>query len=209
MIQSCVRSILTLLVLPLLVLPMLLSSAAGAADLRIRVITPDGEPVANAVVSVPGELTAVALRAEPLEMAQVDIQFDPFVLVVPRGADVVFPNRDRVRHHVYSFARGNRFELELYGREQERSVRFDVAGPVPLGCNIHDQMIAFIRVVDTPFAARTDADGRAVLAGLPAGSTTLTVWHPYGNAEDNVVTLAIDPAGGTEATVTLALLGQN
>lgn len=107
MIQSCVRSILTLLVLPLLVLPMLLSSAAGAADLRIRVITPNGEPVANAVVSVPGELTAVALRAEPLEMAQVDIQFDPFVLVVPRGADVVFPNRDRVRHHVYSFARGN------------------------------------------------------------------------------------------------------
>jgi len=182
---------------------------AGAAELRVSVTNSAGEPVPNAVVSLPGELTADFIPAEPLEMAQVDVQFDPFVLVVPRGAEVLFPNRDRVRHHVYSFARGNQFELELYGREQERSVAFSAAGAVPLGCNIHDQMIAFIRVVDTPFAVRTDGDGVAVLTGVPTGMTTLTVWHPYGNAENNLVTLDFDPAVDPAPQVTLDILGQH
>jgi hypothetical protein len=141
------------------------------------------------------------------EMAQENLQFNPFVLVVPEGAEVLFPNRDRVRHHVYSFARGNAFELELYGREQERSVVFDAQGNVPIGCNIHDDMIAFIRVVDTPHATVTDADGVARFSGLDGGSHTVTVWHPYANAEDNQISIEV-PAGATELTVSLAVHGR-
>ena len=144
-------------------------------------------------------------------MAQENLQFNPFVLVVPEGADVTFPNRDRVRHHVYSFARGNRFELELYGREEERSVRFERTGIVPLGCNIHDDMLAFIRVVDTPYAVRTDADGLAVLEGLPDGATELTVWHPFGDAPDNQITLPVtlDGADAPQVEVTLDLVNRH
>jgi plastocyanin len=168
-----------------------LSTAAFAADVEVIVHTPDGAPVANAVVSVPGDLSAVPAPAEMPSMEQRDQQFNPFVLVVREGAEVVFPNRDRVRHHVYSFARGNRFELELYGREEERTVRFEVAGGVPIGCNIHDDMLAFIRVVDTPHAVVTDATGTARLSGISDGAQTVTVWHPYARGRNNLVTVEL------------------
>ncbi|WP_203291560.1 hypothetical protein [Maricaulis parjimensis] len=180
-----------------------LSGPALSDDITVRVTDSAGEPVAHAVVSLPGELPAQP-QDVVYEMAQDHLQFDPFVLVVPRGAEVVFPNRDRVRHHVYSFARGNAFELELYGREQERTVVFDADGNVPIGCNIHDDMIAFIRVVDTPHAAVTNADGIAVIS---ATAGPVTVWHPYANAADNQVVLEA-PVGGAELAVTLDLHGQ-
>mgnify|MGYP001117492615 CR=1 FL=1 len=87
----------------------------------------------------------------------------PYVLLVPKGATVAFPNLDRVRHHVYSFSKAKRFELKLYGQEENRTVTFDQAGTVAVGCNIHDQMSAFVKVVGTPYAERTDANGRVVI----------------------------------------------
>lgn len=126
-----------------------------------------------------GGVPAGAMRASgPLVMAQQDISFQPYVLVVPVGATVSFPNRDKVRHHVYSFSPAKRFELKLYGREEARTVTFDKPGPVSLGCNIHDQMIAYVYVSDTPYAAKSGADGTAVVKNAPAGAATLVVWHP-------------------------------
>lgn len=176
--------------------------AAFAADLEVRVRTPDGQPVVNAVVSVPGDFTSMPDPTEMPSMEQRDLQFNPFVLIVREGSEVVFPNRDRVRHHVYSFARGNRFELELYGREEERTVRFEVLGGVPVGCNIHDDMLAFIRVVDTPFAEVTGDDGTAVLTGLESGPKTLTVWHPFARSRDN---LSIRELSGDETEIEVVL----
>jgi len=100
------------------------------------------------------------------------------VLIVPVGSTVSFPNKDKVRHHVYSFSAPKKFELKLYGRDETRSVTFDKPGAVSLGCNIHDGMIAFIFVSDTPFAAKTGADGSATVQDAPTGASTLLVWHP-------------------------------
>ena len=185
---------------------LVVSGQAVAEEVTVRVTTPAGEPVAHAVVSLPGALTGVPADVVH-EMAQEDLQFDPFVLVVPQGAEVVFPNRDRVRHHVYSFARGNAFELELYGREQERSVVFDAQGNVPIGCNIHDNMIAYIRVVDTPHAVTTNAEGIAVLDGVGPAAGPVTIWHPYANAENNQLVLDA-PSDGSTLDVTLDVHGR-
>jgi plastocyanin len=170
-----------------------LASPAMAGDLAVQVRTANGAGVPNAVVSLyPGG------RPSPLEparaayqIAQRDLQFSPFVLVVPVGASVSFPNFDNVRHHVYSFSPIRRFELRLYAREQARTVRFDRAGIVPLGCNIHDNMIAFIDVVDTAFAVRTDNAGRAFFTAIPGGPVTMRVWHPYLRAPGNQLELSV------------------
>jgi len=177
-----------------------------AADLTVTVRTPAGEAVANAVVTVapPGVAPGTPIRFPwAYSVAQHNIAFDPFVQIVPVGSEVSFPNRDNVRHHVYSFSAVKRFELKLYGHDETRSVRFDQAGVVALGCNIHDQMLAYIVVVDTPFAARTGADGVAVIHGLPAGSAPMTVWQPFMKTLKNQQTRAITvPAsGGHEAVV--------
>jgi hypothetical protein len=76
-------------------------------------------------------------------------------------------------------------------------VRFERSGLVAVGCNIHDQMQAFIQVVDTPFARKTDAQGRLTLRGLPAGALRLRVWHPYLRAPGNEMVVPV--AAGTAA----------
>ena len=139
---------------------MALASPAYGEIVEFKVTDTAGVPLPNAVVmaEMPNQPTTPTSFDWPNEMSQQNVQFDPFVLVVPKGSEVEFPNRDRFRHHVYSFSRGNRFEIELYGREESRFVTFEKAGVVAVGCNIHDGMIGFIRVVDTPYAAKTDVD---------------------------------------------------
>lgn len=137
-----------------------------------------GQPVSDAVVTFEGQGSLPMDYGQPPKVRQEGLQFHPFVLAVPAGSAVEFPNLDRVRHHVYSFSKGNRFELELYGREENRSVTFDKPGTVAIGCNIHDDMLAYIRVTDAPFGAVTDAAGQAELLDLPPDVASATVWHP-------------------------------
>lgn len=180
-----------------------LSAQAWAGDLVVRVTTPDGRPVADAVVMLPAVAGAKPVTPAKMEVTQKNKQFEPFVLVVPAGAAVTFPNLDKFRHHVYSFSKGNKFELELYGREEKRVVTFAAVGVAALGCNIHDQMVAFIRVVDTPWAEKTGGDGAATLKSVPEGKLRLSVWHPYAKAKDQTVTQDIAAAADGVVTVVL------
>ncbi len=177
-----------------------LAGTARAADLTVTVRTAAGRPVADAVVSVYPASGAGSARLDgPFKVTQHDIMFDPTVLIVPVGAEVSFPNLDKVRHHVYSFSPAKTFELKLYGRGEAPSVKFDKAGIVSIGCNIHDRMVAFIDVVDTPYAAKTNAQGVAVVRGLPAGSSRVKVWHPYGKSKDGVVEQALSLSGAAQS----------
>ena len=186
-----------------------LAPAARAGDVAFLVVNAKNRPVADAVVTAypPGLKADQVHFSWPQEMDQRNLQFDPFVLVVPVGASVSFPNRDPVRHHVYSFSPVHPFELKLYGRDETRSVRFDRAGVVALGCNIHDGMVAFIKVVDTPFAAKTDDKGQAVLRGLPAGQVQVRIWHPYLKASGNEIerAVAVSASGAPLQTVQIDL----
>jgi plastocyanin len=169
---------------------LLLPLRAAAGDVAVVLRTPEGKPVADAVVTIAAP-RAAAHPAGPYRMAQQNLQFDPFVLIVPVGVDVAFPNLDKVRHHVYSFSPTKTFELKLYGQDETRVVHFDKPGIVPLGCNIHDNMVAFIVVVDTPFAVKTDAAGEALIRDVPAGPQSLRVWHPYLLTRDNAISLSV------------------
>lgn len=185
---------------------MIAGAPALAADLTLSIKTPSGEPVKDAVISFRPAGGAPAPKAQgPYVMVQQDIQFHPFVLIVPMGADVNFPNRDKVRHHVYSFSAAKRFELKLYGHDETRTVHFDKAGVVALGCNIHDSMSAFIDVVDTPYVAKSDDQGEAVLNDLPAGPGTLVLWQPYLKAPRNEQVHAVTIEGSARQAYVMDL----
>ncbi|MFP5447555.1 MAG: methylamine utilization protein [Alphaproteobacteria bacterium] len=180
----------------------LATSVAQAADLQVTVTNMAGAPVRDAVVSLKPSAGGWAVNSRTkfswnYEMVQHNIIFDPHVLVVPTGAEVTFPNRDKVRHHVYSFSPAKTFEIKLYGREENRKVVFDKPGVVSLGCNIHDGMIAYVFVSDTVYVAKTGADGVAVLRGLPAGAARVAVWQPKIRAPGAQKTLSVTlPAQG-------------
>ena len=155
----------------------LVSAQAQAATVTVQVSDPVGKPLAGAVVAVEvGGTARVAPTGTRAEITQRQRTFDPGLLVVQTGTAVDFPNLDTVRHHVYSFSPAKTFELKLYNGRPSSPVLFDRAGVITLGCNIHDQMIGQVVVVDTPLFRLTDAAGRAVL-DLPAGEHRLRAWH--------------------------------
>ena len=181
------------------------TSPLAAAPLGVRVIDASGRPVRDAVVTFyPASGARAPRTAGRYVVAQQNLQFRPFLSIVPVGADVSFPNFDPTKHHVYSFSPAKRFELKLFAKDQSRTVHFDKPGVVALGCNIHDGMSAFIVVTDSVWTARTNAQGMAAFADAPNGPGRLTVWHPYSRAPGGVLAQPVTP-GERSATFTVRL----
>ena len=155
-----------------------LTGAASAGSLRVQVLDSAGKPLEGAVISLVSDAARRAVRPLPeQEISQENKQFVPAVRVVTVGTLVRFPNRDSVRHHVYSFSPAKKFEIKLYAGTPAAPVLFDQPGVAVLGCNIHDQMVGWVVVLDTPYFAQTDAQGQALLEGMPAGAHQLRAWH--------------------------------
>ena len=179
----------------------------AAAPVEVTVLGTDGRPLAGAVVWV--DSAAARAAAQPVsgaEVVQRGKAFLPEVAVVTVGSAVDFPNQDTVRHHVYSFSPAKRFELKLYVGRPEKPVVFDKPGIAVLGCNIHDQMQAWVVVLESPWSARTNAQGRALMADVPSGTHVLRAWHP----DFPVGAAALEQAlvvGGSPLQTTLRVAG--
>jgi plastocyanin len=166
-----------------------------AAPLSVRVVDSAGRPVRDAVVTLyPSGSAARAPHAGGrYVVSQQNLQFHPYLTIVPVGADVSFPNLDPTKHHVYSFSPAKRFELKLFAKDQSRTVHFDKAGVVALGCNIHDAMSAFVFVTDTAWTARTNAQGIASFGDAPNAPARLAVWHPWLRTPGGFMQQAVGP----------------
>jgi plastocyanin len=168
------------LVQPLAILVCLASQPlASAAELRATVYDSNGNRLSDAVVVAFPEDGQIppAKRGATVE-DQIDKEFVPYVQLVRVGSYVNFPNKDNIRHHVYSFSPAKRFELPLYSGTPTAPVLFDKVGVVVLGCNIHDWMIGYIYVTDAPHFGKTAEEGRVELTGLRPGAYRVRVWHP-------------------------------
>lgn len=179
-----------------LVLAAALAGSAGAAPVEVLVQTPAGGPLADAAVLVE-PLAGAPARPRPRTHAAIEQrgrEFIPWMTVVQTGTSVDFPNNDTIRHHVYSFSEPKRFEIKLYAGKPGQPVVFDKPGQVDIGCNIHDWMEAHVLIVDTPYFARTGPDGRATVAGVPAGRYRVRPWHPLQKAAAAPQEIEIDDA---------------
>jgi len=163
---------------PLVALAILLSTPLVAGTLDVRVHDVHGSAVRDAVVYAVPEGRTLPLARKTAVMDQKNRMFIPHVLPVQAGTAVRFPNSDDIRHHVYSFSPAKPFQLPLYKGTPANPVLFDKAGVVTLGCNIHDQMSAFIIVVDTPYFDKTGGDGHVALRDLDPGRYVVHVWYP-------------------------------
>ena len=177
----------------------MLCGPAPAAELRVA-LRDGGAPVTEAVASLHAESREA--RGATAVMDQRDSTFVPGVLPVQVGTAVSFPNSDKVQHQVYSFSTPKPFELPLYSGTPAAPVLFDRPGVVVVGCNIHDWMIGYIVVLDTPHFGKSGDDG-VVRLDVPPGRYTLRVWHSR-LAEPREEAIEVGRDGGAR-TLALAL----
>ena len=156
--------------------------AAAATTFTAEITDQDGKPVQNAVVSLISDSRATMPGAStrlPNDKV-VDQRFETFiptVTIVPRNGRVVFANSDPTTHQVYSFSAAKQFEITLARDTSSPPIVFPIPGVAALGCNIHDNMIAYVFVAESPWTGLTDADGRVVIEDVPPGNYQAQVWH--------------------------------
>ena len=177
----------------ILYLTTLMSGYIAAAELQVKVTDAEGKPLPYAVVDLINPDYVAHAATEPAQVIQQDLNFQPFVSVIPQGTLVEFPNLDKTRHHVYSFSKAKTFELRLYVGKAEAPVLFDQAGIVTLGCNIHDNMVAHLYVSGSQFSAVTNANGEAYFTDLPETDFQLKLWHPWQQADIAASSITITP----------------
>ncbi|CDS50503.1 Copper binding protein, plastocyanin/azurin family [Polaromonas sp. CG9_12] len=187
----------------------MLAACAGvmAGSLSVAVVDKEGQPVPDAIVLVfPSDKSALPKVPLPTQatIAQEKMQFLPNVTLVPVGARLSFINNDPWDHHVRSSPAGMGqfnatqagFELRLEGKSAGKpsrptEVTLAKAGALSatlLGCFIHGSMRGYVYVSETPWAAKTSAEGLAVFDDLPEGAAQVRVWQA-----DQLVDLAPRP----------------
>src|SRR5258706_12135714 len=184
--------------------------SAAATTFTAEVNDQDGRPVANAVVVLVADskasIPAPRLAAEKT-IDQRGETFIPLVTIVPKGGHVIFANNDQTTHQVYSFSPVKQFEITLARGEKSPPIAFDSSGVAALGCNIHDHMIAYAFVAESPWAVLTGSDGRGTISEVPPGSYEAQVWHPKLPPGRTIPSLKASVSGDTtRLTVTIRLL---
>lgn len=181
--------------------------AAQSDPVTVEVLGADGRPVPDVAVFVTqsgAELAAPPATAAVMD--QVDTRFVPHILMVQTGTSVEFPNSDVIAHHVYSFSKPNNFVLPLYKGDAHDPVTFAHDGVVTLGCNIHDEMLGYIVVVDTDVFGKTDETGRIQLAlDDGAGGYEVRIWSPRIRDDAAALTQSVAASSGAGAQVSFKL----
>jgi plastocyanin len=180
-------------------------SCAAVTDFALEVRDGSGKPVADAIMfAEPVGVAAPAVKPNTRALIdQVKKEFVPRVSIVQTGTSVFFPNSDNIRHSIYSFSQAKIFTTKLYSGREAAPVTFDHSGLVVLGCNIHDSMVAWVYIVDTPWFGKSGADGIGKLIGLPAGEYRITAAAPAMNLAPQTLDLHVDGAASMRGTISL------
>jgi hypothetical protein len=190
------------------ILPLVLSAVKLlGAEVRFQFADGKNDAIGDVVVSlVPLDAPPVVTRpSPPVILAQQNQEFLPYVLAVQVGTAIEFPNRDTVKHHVYSSSKAKKFELPLYAGDAQQSVVFDHAGVVTLGCNIHDWMLCYVVVLETPWYAKSETGGTATIAGVPPGRYRAEIWQPRLAAVVKRELVVSESASSNATAITLEL----
>jgi plastocyanin len=187
---------------PQLALAQAAPSAALAATpgaISGSVLAPVAKHRAGAVIYVKQGPKPSAAQAAPqvAKMDQKGMVFTPRVLPIAKGWTVEFANSDPVAHSVFTLD-GEKYDLGTWPKGEVRKYTFAKTGVYRQLCKVHDDMLAFIVVLDTPWFAVSDKTGQFSLRGLPAGKYTLGVWHEKLGAADVQVELSAAGVAGLQ-----------
>lgn len=183
---------------------MLVCGSSIAQTVDVNIISNQGNPVNQAVVYLePTTKIEYPAPADVSIMDQINSQFVPHILAVQSGTKVSFPNSDSIKHHVYSFSKPKTFELQLYKGLRAEPLPFENSGEVELGCNVHDWMLGYVFIVDTPYFKQTDQSGKVSIE-VPNGDYVLKIWHPRIQDDPKTLQKPLSVSSSTQVNFTLS-----
>lgn len=165
----------------------------------------DGK-VQNAFVYIKSGLgdRVFAVPETPVEIDQQGCVYVPRVTGVQLGQPLLYKNGDATLHNVHGTPKqATGWNVSLANKGMSRSVQVDKPEVmIPVRCDVHPWMQAFVGVVDHPYFAVTGADGSFALKNVPAGDYVVSVWHEKFGTRDVTVKLAAQ--GVQDAPFTLS-----
>ena len=178
-----------------------LATVAFAGTIHGKVSGVSGEPVVY-VEAVAGK--TFPAPTQHITIDQKGLMFVPHLTAIAQGTTVDFLNSDSVAHNVFWISIGGNkklgHNLGTWPQGQRQSFKFDNPGIVPLLCNVHPEMSAYIVVAPTPYFAVTDKSGAFKIDNVPDGEYTVTAWHEGAKAKSNPVKVAGDTAADFTVT---------
>lgn len=176
------------------------STAALAGTIHGKVSGVNGESVVY-VEAIAGQ--TFPAPAQHVVIDQKGLMFVPHIVAVEQGTTIDFLNSDSVAHNVFWISIGGNkklgHNLGTWPKGQKQAFKFDNPGVVPLLCNVHPEMSAYIIVSPTPYFATTDKSGEYKVENVPDGAYSVTAWHEGAKSKSNPVKVA----GDTTADFTL------
>lgn len=131
---------------------------------------------------------------------QKNCTFLPHAMIVRAGQSVEVVSSDPIAHNTHTYPLRNQAVNILIAPNTPKGSGVDVATnvaerlPIQVKCDYHPWMIAYWMIVDHPYAAITDKDGKFTIENLPEGDHEFAVWHEkVGRIESK---LKISVAGG-------------
>jgi hypothetical protein len=168
---------------------------AGDPAVAEDVVLGDNRALQNVVVYLKGDFSRYSFTVPQVavDLDQKGCQYRPHVLALMAGQPLLVANSDKVSHNIHPIPKSNREwnESQPPGSVPLRRsfAREEVA--IPVKCNIHLWMKAYIAVFGAPYFAVTGRDGTFELRNVPPGTYTLVAWHEtYGVQERQNVTVA-------------------
>ena len=164
-------------ILGVLILPV---GRLTAGDIVGALAVPKPEHAVVYVEKVPGTFHGASAKMD--QHAKV---FIPYVLPVVQGTSVEFHNSDSLQHNVFGVG-ADKFNLGSYTQGMARSYAFNKLGEVPILCNIHPEMEAYILVLQNPYFTRLDGSGKFRIADVPPGEYVVKAWYQGKTKQQNV-----------------------
>ncbi len=158
-----------------------------------EVVTGEGGALANVVIYVKSGLEGYSFPAPttPVKIDQQGCQYHPHVIGLQVGQNLDVVNNDQTTHNIHPIPKENREwnESQPPGAApiEKSFAREEVA--IPVKCNVHPWMKAYMAVLPNPYFQVTEKDGKFDLKNLPPGTYTLTAWHELYGTSDQTVTI--------------------
>lgn len=164
----------------------------------------DNQRLANMVVYLePLSNQVLPSSAHTITINQHHKAFAPYISVSQTQQAVRFTNQDDITHHIYSVATNNKFSFKIRAGQSHNDITFEHSNEIAMGCNIHDWMSGYLLVVDTPYFAKSDVQGKSVFTSVKQGKYRVVIWHPQLKTHNNRFVIEKNVQGDMTFSVSL------